>query len=388
MDRADVDLLRQFATLDLSGAVAGFVFVFIANGLVFRVDGVWAIQPFLAILIGCLVLARRWVAERRITAALWAIAVGNWQIAIAVSVILPFIWPVMVLAVVMPVVLAAPYLDTEALIPWLAGTAIVGGLTAIIGLSNDDGGAVPDIDDAAELGVVSGGLAALLVPIALIVWQHSRRQRRVQEALAASQRRVVEASDAERSRIERDLHDGAQQRLVAIGLQLQLLAGEVEDRPDLRAAVERTASDLGEAIGELRELAHGIYPPVLEANGLRAALADVARRSPTEVRVAADTDERFPQATEATLYFVALEALANATKHAPEAPVTISLGRAGEIVVLAVADGGPGFDLAREPGRGLLNMEDRLRAIGGVLDVETGAGGTTVEARVVVPVPL
>ncbi|MEM7142907.1 MAG: histidine kinase [Actinomycetota bacterium] len=388
IDRADAVPLRQFATLDLAGAVFGLVFVVVANGLIFRVAGVWSIVPFLAILIGALVLARRWLDEGRIIAALWAIAIGNWQIAIAVAVVLPFVWPVMVLAVVMPVVLAAPYLETDALIPWLALTAIVGGLTSIIGLGNDDGGAVPDIEDETELFVVAGGLAAFLVPIALIVWQQSQRQRSSQLALAASQRRVVEASDAERSRIERDLHDGAQQRLVALGLQLQLLAARVEGDDELAGSVDRLHGDLTDAIGELRELAHGIYPPVLEANGLRAALLDVARRSPSDVRVDAAGDERFGRAVETTLYFVALEALSNAAKHAPGSAVRLRIDTDGESVRLDVSDDGPGLTAGVSTGRGLLNMEDRMRAIGGTLDVSAvESGGTVVHAEVVLVPP-
>lgn len=386
-DGADVDTLRQFVTIDLLGAVAGFVAVVLLNGLIFRVGGVWAIQPFLAVLVGSLLFARRLVSRGRVTPALWAVAVGNWQVAIAVAIVLPFLWPVMVLAVVMPIVVAAPYLDTEALVPWLALTAIVGGVMAIIGLTNGDGGAVPDIDAAAELFIVAGGLAALFVPVGLIVWQHSHRQQRSQDALVASQRRVVEASDVERSRIERDLHDGAQQRLVAIGLQLQLLAGEADDDPDLRASVERLAADLSDAIGELRELAHGIYPPVLEANGLGAALGEVARRSPSDVSLEVLTDDRFPRATESTLYFVALEALANVSKHAAGAPARVRLARDESVVELTITDAGPGFDVSQQMGRGLLNMEDRLRAIGGMLAVATGSGGGTVVRARVVPVP-
>ena len=393
-------LIGQFISIDRIGALSGAALVIVVNAAVVQAPGIWATLPFLAFLVAALGFAGRLLRDHRLVASLIAIAVGNWVVAIAIAGLLPFMWPVMVLTVLMPLLLATPHLDVRPLVWMIAAGSLVGGLVSIVGLLSDDGGVLPDIDDTAELALVTGALVAHTVPIALLVWQQKQVQsaalseaeflnqelRTSEHALAASRRRVVEAGDNERSRIERDLHDGAQQRLVAVRLHLQLLA-DAESAPD-NGRLGQLANELGEALGELRELAYGIYPPVLQTGGLSEALAEVARRSASRIDLDVSSVSRYEQAIETALYFTALEALSNATKHAPEAAVRIRLAEttsSGALnLTLEVADDGPGFQQTLPvSSRGLLNMNDRIRAVDGDFTIDSAPGqGVRVVASI------
>ena len=214
--------------------------------------------------------------------------------------------------------------------------------------------------------------------------------RRTNDELRASRLRLVSAADAERRRIERDIHDGAQQHLVALavnlGLARQLLADEAEDRAAVAEILDEVTADVRTTIAEVRDLAHGIYPPLLRQAGLPDALRAAAQRSTGPVSVeAADVGRPGPD-VEAALYFCVLEALQNVAKHAPGAAATVRLSRdaATSELVLEVADDGPGFDpSAADGGQGQQNMADRLGAVGGTVTwVSTPGAGTTVELRV------
>jgi signal transduction histidine kinase len=213
--------------------------------------------------------------------------------------------------------------------------------------------------------------------------------RRANADLQASRRRLVTTADAERRRIERDLHDGAQQHLVALAVGIRLVrdglaAGASPADVELLDELDR---GIRESITSLRHLAHGIYPPLLRDAGLGEALRAAAKRSPLDVTVAAGTLGRHPEQVEAAVYFCCLEALANAAKHAPGATVTITLeAMAGELR-FEVSDTGPGFDPARTPaGAGLSNMADRIGALGGEVAWRSAPGqGTTVVGRTPVP---
>jgi signal transduction histidine kinase len=202
--------------------------------------------------------------------------------------------------------------------------------------------------------------------------------------LRASRARVLEAGHAERRRIERDLHDSAQQRLVALRIHLTL-AGERLDRSEERAMLERLGAEVDAAIDELRSVAHGIYPQVLADHGVGAALAVVARRSAMPVHVRDAWLGRHPEAVETTVYFCCLEGLQNAAKHAgPGASATIRLGEGDGYVSFDVEDDGAGFDPAAvERGAGLTNLEDRVAAVGGALEIDAGPGrGTRITGEI------
>ena len=211
--------------------------------------------------------------------------------------------------------------------------------------------------------------------------------------LTASRARLVSAADAERRRIERDIHDGAQQHLAALavnlGLARTLLGGDPDDAVAVEGLLDEMQADVRETIAQVRDLAHGIYPPLLRQAGLPEALRAAATRSPNAVTVElAGIDGRQEPDVEAALYFCALEALQNIAKHAPDAAATVRLGATGGLLVLEVEDDGPGYDPGADAaGQGRQNMTDRVGAVGGVVRVDTVPGrGTVVRAEVPVPV--
>lgn len=209
--------------------------------------------------------------------------------------------------------------------------------------------------------------------------------RQANEDLRASRARIVEAADAERRRIERDLHDGAQQQLIGLSIELQLALRALGSDPTAAAArIEKASVSLADAMDVLADLAHGIYPPELRAAGLAAALRTAAQRHPSPVRVIARELKRLPPTVEAAVYFVVVEALQNAAKHAPGAEVSVTTGEREGRVVFEVCDDGPGFVVPTAPrGQGMLNMRDRLGALGGVVTWDSAPGrGTRVHGSV------
>jgi len=205
------------------------------------------------------------------------------------------------------------------------------------------------------------------------------------EDLRASRQRLVAAQDDERRRIERNLHDGAQQYLVAIKVKLGIVDMLVRSDSDkARIAVVDLKRDADEALEALRDLARGIYPPLLADKGLAPALQSQAGKATLPVRVDADGVGRYSQETEATLYFCTLEALQNVQKYAAASGVDVSLRQHLDQVVVEVVDDGCGFNVATVArGAGLTNMEDRLDALGGTLQIQSILGvGTTLRAAV------
>jgi signal transduction histidine kinase len=198
--------------------------------------------------------------------------------------------------------------------------------------------------------------------------------------LKRSRARIVEAADEARRRIERDLHDGAQARLVCLALSLRLAAAQAE--PGTAEALEECMEELRVAMAELRELARGLHPVVLTERGLAAALEMLAGRSPLPVVVEAEDDERLPTGVETALYFVAAEALTNVAKYADAKGATVRLRRDDGWAEIVIADDGVG-GARSEGGTGLRGLADRVEALGGDLQVMSERGaGTTVRARV------
>jgi len=216
---------------------------------------------------------------------------------------------------------------------------------------------------------------------ARLALENARLHAEVQAQLAQVQEsrvRIVEAADEQRRKIERDIHDGAQQRLVALALELRTaqrrLGGEVD--PEVASVLEQAVGELQQAVSELRELARGVHPAILTEEGLGPALESVASRTPIPVRVTSSPDGRLPPEIEAAAYFVACEALANAVKHADATAVTISAVQTdGTLVVEVVDDGVGGAEIGA--GSGLRGLADRVEAYGGKLVVTSPLGGGT-----------
>jgi signal transduction histidine kinase len=205
------------------------------------------------------------------------------------------------------------------------------------------------------------------------------------EELRASRQRLVTAQDEERRRLERNIHDGAQQQLVALAVKLRLvetLAGKDPGKAGEMAS--QAKAELQEALDDLRDLARGIYPPLLADKGLAAALEAQARKAPMPVLLEPDGLVRYPQEAEAAAYFCVLEALQNAGKYAQASQATVRLAERNGDLVFTVIDDGRGFDpVTTSRGSGLQNMEDRVEALGGTMEIVSAPGkGTTVTGRI------
>jgi signal transduction histidine kinase len=198
------------------------------------------------------------------------------------------------------------------------------------------------------------------------------------EQLAASRKRIVQAGDAERRRLERNLHDGAQQRLVSLSLTLRLAARRHGDDPELEGAVD----ELSQALEELRELARGIHPAVLTEYGLEPAIEALASRTPYPVDVEVALEDRLPAPVEAAAYYVVAEALTNVTKYADASDVRVHVFRDDGRAHVEVRDDGCG-GAQEEHGSGLRGLADRVEALGGALWLNSPAGeGTTLLAEI------
>jgi signal transduction histidine kinase len=202
------------------------------------------------------------------------------------------------------------------------------------------------------------------------------------EELRASRARIVEAGYRERRRVERDLHDGAQQRLLALALNLKLVRSRIDTDPDRAGELlEQATADLEEATAELRELARGLHPGLLTDRGLVPALEALASRAPVPVELSADVDQRPPPGVETAAYFLVSEALANIAKHAGARRAAVTVSRSNGALLVEVADDGRGG--ADPKGSGLQGLADRVSALDGELTVGEGpSGGTIVRARI------
>jgi len=220
-------------------------------------------------------------------------------------------------------------------------------------------------------------LAGALAAHALVVRQRPTREQELEERvdeLTRTRRGAVDVQAAELRRIERDLHDGAQARLVALSMHLGRAEARLDDQPELAELVRRAREEAGSAIAELRDLARGIAPPVLADRGLAAALEGLGRRSAIAVTVEAEIGERPPPVVETAAYFVAAEALTNAAKHGGGAPARVRAYTERDWLVVEVTDSGKGG--ADPNGGGLTGLRHRVEALDGRLTVtgETGKG--------------
>ena len=343
---------------------------------------------------GCVVVgaALRVARRGRYQQSITLVCIGNWAALLLATLIVPYLLPVWVVASLVPVAFAQNYIS------WQRGLAFTG-ITAGCVLAM---GALARFQNISNLGahtprgiqsaIFIPALAVLALYLMVIVWNNAAALRtsegRLAERaveLAASRTRLITAADEERRRLERDLHDGAQQHLVALAVLIQLARTAERDR--YQPLLSEASGLLETAIAEIRRLAHGIYPPLLVSGGLAQALPAVAARAPVPVQLDLQGLGRCPASIEAALYFCCSEALQNAAKHGgPGTTVTITAHADDRALTLTISDTGRGFDPATT-GTGLANMTDRLSAIGGHLVIDTAPGrGTRVTASIATPV--
>ena len=201
--------------------------------------------------------------------------------------------------------------------------------------------------------------------------------------LAASRARIVEAADIERQRLERNLHDGAQQRLVSLALKLRLVKASLRRDPtSAEAHLTEAEGELGQALDELRELARGIHPAVLTDRGLTVALEALAERASLPVELTRVPEDRLPDSIEAAIYYLVAEAITNVAKYAQATQASVAVERSNGIATVVVSDDGVG---GAEPnsGSGLVGLADRVEALGGRLRVDSPPGrGTRITAEI------
>jgi signal transduction histidine kinase len=259
----------------------------------------------------------------------------------------------------------AGYLQRAIVRPVLGASAMAGRL------AGGDLGARMPASGVGEIGALQRSFNSMAASL-----QQSRAE------LAASRARVVAAADHTRRRIERDLHDGVQQQLVSLGLEIRAIqAGVPAGQEGLQAELDQLAADLGSAVEDLRELSRGIHPAILSEGGLGPALKALARRSAVPVELEVSVPERLPEPVEVAAYYVVSEALTNAAKHARATAVQVQAGAAADRLRLLVRDDGAGgAEVGR--GSGLIGLADRVQALGGTIAVHSPAGqGTTLEVE-------
>jgi PAS domain S-box-containing protein len=217
----------------------------------------------------------------------------------------------------------------------------------------------------------------------MVVFTDITKRKRQERELRASRARIVEAADSERRRLERNLHDGAQQRLVGIALLLRLAGAALDKDPDgTRRTLDQSGQELTLALAELRELARGLHPAILADGGLNMALKSLAGRAPVPVEITGVPSGRLPEAVEVAAYYIVAEALTNVAKYSRASEARIHVERRGGGVVVEVSDDGVGGADARG-GTGLRGLADRVEALGGRIDIDSPEGdGTTVRAEI------
>jgi len=309
-----------------------------------------------------------------------ALAVANYLIALAATAIAPFAMPILLLATMLPAVLAVPYVSRRQLHGYVAASFVTALGVAALGSLQDVTGFRDVLPWWLESGVVIFFIPFMATMVSIIALTNATVLAENVVALRASRARVVASGERERRRIERDLHDGAQQALVTAKVQLANLRQDATRvDPTLGSKFDELRDQLRRASVELRDLARGVHPMALQDGGLGSALRHAVASFPGDATVEIRTARRFDPDVERAVYFCLTEALQNAFKHGG-AGIHVRLVIDGDESALrfAVSDDGPGFDpAAASVGTGLDNMVDRLGAVGGELTVSASIGGGT-----------
>jgi signal transduction histidine kinase len=354
----------------------------------------WLLAIALICAAQCVVLgtALRLARRGRHQQAITLVCIGNWASVLLLTLVTPRLLPVWVLVTLWPVVFAEPYIRWQRGLIFAVITAgcvlALGALARFQNISHLAAHAPRWMESAFIIAALPIDAFLILV----IVWNNAAALRTSENLLAeragqlaASRTRLISAADGERRRLERDLHDGAQQHLVALAVLIQLARTAEHDQ--YQPLLIEASGLLETAIAEIRRIAHGIYPPLLASGGLARALPAAAAHAPVPVQLHLQGLGRYPASIEAALYYCCREALQNAAKHGgPDTTATITAHADEQMLTLTISDTGRGFDPATI-GTGLTNMTDRLSAIGGHLTIDTAPGrGTRITATIANPV--
>jgi signal transduction histidine kinase len=377
------DPVLRAVEFNLVAALASIAFLGGAYALTVRSGWILVLMALIAAVALTLVGARSHALAGRRSRAIWLTVGANLVAAPVVVAIVPDMLAPLVLVALLQVVLAIDVLSERQFAAAVGAAFVALLLTAMAGrtlgarsLRNDVSMTIVDL-------VVVGAVPAVAALVTVLIWQHRRRLADQAAELRRSRSRLATVADRERRRLERDLHDGAQQQLVAAAVQMPTIRALIGmgRTPEADELLDRVEQRLRGAIDDLRRLARGLYPPVLATRGLADALGEVVTTVANPTVVQLGVVPRLPPEIETAVYYCCLEALQNATKHAPASTITIELASDDTTVTFSVADDGPGFDpTARGDGAGLLNMADRIDAAGGELTVTAWAGTGTVVA--------
>jgi len=393
-------LIQRFATQRFELFLIGHLAMYSGAGILlplweyqFVLRSLWLLAIVVICAAQCVVLgtALRLARRRRLQQSITLVCVGNWAAVLLLTFVAPGLLPVMVLLALVPVVFAVPYVRWQRGLVFAAISACCALALGVLARFHSVPYPAAGTPRAIETAFIVTALPIHALHILVIVWNNAAALRTSEnllaqraDELAASRTRLITAADEERRRLERDLHDGAQQHLVSLAVLIQLARTAEHDR--YQPLLVEASGLLETAIAEIRRLAHGIYPPLLVSGGLAQALPAVAARASVPVRLNLGLG-RYPAAIEAALYYCCSEALQNAAKHGgPGTTVTITAHADDRRLTLTISDTGRGFDPATI-GTGLTNMTDRLSAIGGHLVIDTAPGrGTRVTAVIAPPV--
>ncbi|MFN3215323.1 MAG: sensor histidine kinase [Acidimicrobiales bacterium] len=390
---------RLFLWIDVAVATGAALFMAIVHVTVSDTGWVAVLAVCVTMVAVALLAAQVLLARGRVIEAFAVFAAANWVIALVAATAAPFAMPVLVIISLLPAALAVPVVSRVQLPKVVAITIVVvtavvalGTLQDVVQIEDDLPGWVPKLVTLMFTPVMAGLVAIIVYQTIETLTQALDEAVTSRDRLRDAQARIVTASDEARRGIERDLHDGAQQRLTALAIGLGRIHARA-GREDLPIAddVGALRDHLADARSELRRLAHGLYPSALEIDGLEAALRGEADRFDLPITVRCEPLPGVSLAIQVAVYFCCLEALQNAVHHGDPASVLITVSAAGgdgvapEVVIFEVVDDGSGFDASSGAGdgRGFANMADRVGAFGGTIVVESVPGdGTTVRGTV------
>lgn len=392
--RAPDHRLRSLIIFDTALAGAGGSTAIIVSLTIAQVTSLFWVGVFVVASAACMASALLPLQREDVNAAVLRISIANWVVAVGTSVVATFAWPLLMQAALLPSVLAASFVSRQKLRVYVAVSLVASTAVAGFGLLQDVTDLSAQVPNWVRTMMLLGTGPPLGALVVLVALQHNLNLRLAlddeqharltlaeqADELRRSRLRVVAATDRERQRIERDLHDGAQSRLVAVNLGLARLRAAITDDPDaVPKVLDGIRHEVQLAHSELRDLAHGLYPTVLTQHGIEAAIGVAADRSAIPVTLDVSNVGRHHPDVEAAIYFCVLEAIHNASRHSRGSAIAIRLQRSVDAVTFEVADDGIGIDPTAMVGHGLVNMKDRLGAIGGTLDVLTNGGqGTKV----------